>query len=74
MGFILFCKGDDYVHITSSVGESFKARLVIVAIPPHLTGERIKFPIFSKFSNKGTSNGKKLRQLKLGRFSQDFFS
>lgn len=44
MGFILFCKGDDYVHITSSVGESFKARLVIVAIPPHLTGERINSP------------------------------
>lgn len=32
-------QGDDYVHITSSVGESFKARLVIVAIPPHLTGQ-----------------------------------
>lgn len=32
-------QGDDYVHITSSVCESFKARLVIVAIPPHLTGQ-----------------------------------
>ena len=38
---MLFCQEDEHVFVSSLVGQSYKAKSIILAIPPHLAGEHI---------------------------------